>query len=100
MAGHATRRIAPSAAGATETLDPEDWSQVAELTHRMVDDAVEHIRSIRDRPVWRPMPQAVEDAFRSCCARSAHAGLAGILRLRTVSAGRRRCVVPVGALAT
>lgn len=63
MPGYATRAAEPSAAGATETLDPQDWSVVADLAHRMVDDAVDHVSGVRDRPVWQPMPEEVEAAF-------------------------------------
>ena len=31
-----------------ETLDPKDWSSVAELGHRMVDDMVEYLKSVRE----------------------------------------------------
>ncbi|MFZ5784527.1 MAG: pyridoxal phosphate-dependent decarboxylase family protein [Pseudomonadota bacterium] len=50
---------------AEETLDPSDWGPVADLAHRMVDDAVGHLRDVRERPVWRPMPEAVQACFRA-----------------------------------
>lgn len=37
------------------TLDPEDWSEFAALAHRAVDDAVDFLRSVRERPVWQPV---------------------------------------------
>jgi aromatic-L-amino-acid decarboxylase len=46
-----------------ETLDPNDWKAMAALGHRMVDDMVEYLRSVRDRPVWVHAPQAVKDHF-------------------------------------
>lgn len=52
-----------SVAATAETLDPQDWSRVADLAHRMLDDAVDHVSRVRDRPVWQPMPQEVEAAF-------------------------------------
>lgn len=58
------RRIDSSVKRNPETLDPQDWSRASVLARRIVDDAVEHLSSVRDRPVWQPMPQAVEDAFR------------------------------------
>ncbi|PSJ62745.1 pyridoxal phosphate-dependent decarboxylase family protein [Pseudaminobacter soli (ex Li et al. 2025)] len=48
-----------------ESLDPPDWSSIAALAHRVVDDAVEHIANVRDRPVWQPMPEKVEATFRA-----------------------------------
>jgi aromatic-L-amino-acid/L-tryptophan decarboxylase len=46
------------------TLDPDDWSAVTSLAHRMVDDAVSRLRTLRDRPVWQPMPDAVRRGFK------------------------------------
>lgn len=48
-----------------ETLDPEDWSSVNEIAHRMVDDAIAHLRDVRNRPAWQEMPDAVEAGFRT-----------------------------------
>ncbi|MDR6950931.1 glutamate/tyrosine decarboxylase-like PLP-dependent enzyme [Ancylobacter sp. 3268] len=48
-----------------ETLDPPDWSAVATLAHRIVDDAVDHVARVRERPVWRPMPDDVRAAFQT-----------------------------------
>ncbi|TJW67051.1 MAG: amino acid decarboxylase, partial [Mesorhizobium sp.] len=39
-----------------ETLDPPDWTDVQALSHRVVDDAIGYLRDVRDRPVWREMP--------------------------------------------
>jgi hypothetical protein len=36
---------------AEETLDPPDWASVADLAHRIVDDAVDHVSRVRERPV-------------------------------------------------
>ena len=46
-----------------ETLDPADWTAAQALAHRMVDDAIAHLRDVRDRPVWQPMPDAVRARF-------------------------------------
>jgi len=42
-----------------ETLDPDDWEATRALAHRMVDEAVEHLARVRERPVWKPMPEDV-----------------------------------------
>jgi aromatic-L-amino-acid decarboxylase len=63
LAMPATRWANPAAEPLAETLDPPDWSQLVELARRMVDDAVEHVGSVRERPVWRPMPEEVKAAF-------------------------------------
>lgn len=46
-----------------ETLDPENWSTVKKLAHRMVDDAIQHLSDVRNRPVWQEMPKAVQANF-------------------------------------
>jgi aromatic-L-amino-acid/L-tryptophan decarboxylase len=43
-----------------EGLDPQDWSAMRSLGHRMVDDIFDYWQSIRDRPVWQPPPEAVK----------------------------------------
>ena len=48
-----------------ESLDPADWSDVRSLAHRIVDDAVHHVSTVRNRPVWQKMPQPVRDGFQS-----------------------------------
>lgn len=48
-----------------ETLDPPDWEPVRALAHRVVDDAVDYIRDVRNRPVWQDMPPDVRATFRS-----------------------------------
>jgi glutamate/tyrosine decarboxylase-like PLP-dependent enzyme len=47
-----------------ETLDPADWEEYRKLGHRMVDDMMEYLRTVRDRPVWRKMPEDVAASFR------------------------------------
>ncbi len=48
-----------------ETLDPQDWEATRALAHRVVDDAVDYLRDVRERPLWQPMPAATRDAFRT-----------------------------------
>jgi len=46
-------------------LDPRDWAAARAQAHRMLDDILDHVQGIRDQPVWRPIPQAVRDEFKS-----------------------------------
>jgi aromatic-L-amino-acid decarboxylase len=41
------------------TLDPQDWDALRSLGHRMVDDMLDYLRTVRDRPAWRPVPRDV-----------------------------------------
>ena len=47
------------------TLDPADWSALRALGHQMLDDMVDHLATLREGPVWRPMPAPVREGFRS-----------------------------------
>ena len=42
-----------------ETLDPQNWEDAREIAHQMVDEAVDHLETVRNRPIWRPMPDDV-----------------------------------------
>jgi glutamate/tyrosine decarboxylase-like PLP-dependent enzyme len=50
---------------ARETLDPEDWSGFRTQAHRMLDDMLDYIEKIRERPVWQPIPEEARARFRS-----------------------------------
>ncbi|HEY9519196.1 MAG TPA: hypothetical protein VIQ98_08040, partial [Gemmatimonadales bacterium] len=42
-----------------ESLDPESWDQFREYSHRVLDELLEWQRTLRERPVWQPLPEAV-----------------------------------------
>ncbi|HXD10727.1 MAG TPA: pyridoxal-dependent decarboxylase [Anaerolineales bacterium] len=46
-----------------ETLDPENWDEMRALAHRMVDDAITYLETVRERPVWQPVPAEVAARF-------------------------------------
>ena len=43
-----------------ETLDPQDWSEMRRLGHRMVDDMITYLQTLRERAPWRPIPPEVK----------------------------------------
>jgi aromatic-L-amino-acid decarboxylase len=45
------------------TLDPDDWHQMRALGHKMVDDMLEHLRTVRDRPAWQAIPEATKQTL-------------------------------------
>jgi aromatic-L-amino-acid decarboxylase len=47
------------------TLDPEDWDGMRALGHQMIDDLMDYWQQIREKPVWRPIPEEVKDFFDS-----------------------------------
>src|SRR5689334_8299869 len=46
-----------------ESLDPENWEEMRALAHRMVDDALTYLETVRERPVWQPVPAEVAARF-------------------------------------
>lgn len=46
-----------------ETLDPENWDEMRALAHRMVDDAITYLETVRERPVWQPVPDEIAAKF-------------------------------------
>ncbi len=45
------------------TLDPEDWQALRAQGHRMLDDMVDYLEHLRQRPVWQPIPPEVRENF-------------------------------------
>ncbi len=43
---------AASAVPAQASLDPQDWGELRALAHRMVDDSIDYLATVRERPVW------------------------------------------------
>jgi hypothetical protein len=38
-----------------ETLDPEDWDSMRALGQQMLEDMLDYLKIIRERPVWQPI---------------------------------------------
>ena len=42
-------------------LDPENWDEFRETSHRALDAMIDYLREVRARPVWQePSPEARE----------------------------------------
>ena len=48
----------------SKTLDPSDWPGFRTQAHRMLDDILDYVENIRERPVWQPIPDEVRSRFR------------------------------------
>ncbi len=46
-----------------ETFDPRDWAALRELGHRALDDAMDYMESLRERPAWEHAPAHVKARF-------------------------------------
>ena len=62
---------------AGESLDPGDWPGFRIQAHKMLDDALGYIEHIRQRPVWKPIPNEVRARFHDPLPR-APSGLAEV----------------------
>ncbi len=56
-------REAPLRSESSETLDPKNWDDIRALGHRMLDDMIDYVADIRDRPVWQPIPDEARARF-------------------------------------
>jgi glutamate/tyrosine decarboxylase-like PLP-dependent enzyme len=46
------------------TLDPLDWQRLRVQGHRMLDDMLDYLEHIRERPVWQAIPDDTRARFR------------------------------------
>jgi len=49
--------------GQERSLDPADWERFRDIGHRAVDDLVNYLRDVRQRPVWQPLPETSRRLF-------------------------------------
>jgi len=56
-------REIPLQSESSATLDPQNWDDIRAQGHRMLDDMIDYAAKIRERPVWRPIPDAVRERF-------------------------------------
>jgi aromatic-L-amino-acid/L-tryptophan decarboxylase len=47
-----------------EGLDPSNWEVIRALGHEIVNDMINYLKDVNDRPVWVPIPQEVKDSFK------------------------------------
>jgi glutamate/tyrosine decarboxylase-like PLP-dependent enzyme len=45
------------------SLDPQDWTALRELGHRMIDDMCSYLENIGERPVWQAIPEDIKRTF-------------------------------------
>jgi glutamate/tyrosine decarboxylase-like PLP-dependent enzyme len=50
-----------AATNSEETLDPDDWEALRALGHRMLDDMLDYLQTVRERPVWQPIAQEAKE---------------------------------------
>ena len=45
-------------------LDPTNWDEYRALAHRMLDESLDYLRDVRERPTWTPTPAEVRAEIR------------------------------------
>lgn len=56
--------LADMTMGMATSLDPSNWNRFRTQGHRMLDDMLDYLERIRERPVWQPIPDDVRARFR------------------------------------
>ena len=46
-------------------LDPADWERFREAAHRALDESIDYLRELRERPVWQGVPEEVKAELRA-----------------------------------
>jgi aromatic-L-amino-acid decarboxylase len=46
-------------------LDPKDWNAFRALSHAALDDAIDYLENVRERPVWQEVPDDVRERLSS-----------------------------------
>jgi glutamate/tyrosine decarboxylase-like PLP-dependent enzyme/GNAT superfamily N-acetyltransferase len=46
-----------------ETLDPGNWNEIRTLGHQMIDDMVDYLQGLRDKPVWQQPTVEVKEVL-------------------------------------
>jgi aromatic-L-amino-acid decarboxylase len=46
-----------------ETLDPDNWDEMRSLAHQIVDDSINYLQGVGERPVWQPIPENIRARF-------------------------------------
>jgi len=45
------------------SLDPDDWEGLRSLGHQVLDDMIDYLHSVRERPAWQPLPKQAKTLF-------------------------------------
>ncbi|MCY3410336.1 MAG: aminotransferase class I/II-fold pyridoxal phosphate-dependent enzyme [Candidatus Heimdallarchaeota archaeon] len=48
-----------------KTLDPKDWTEIQSLGHKILDDMIDYLQTVRERKVWQAIPEHVKAIFES-----------------------------------
>jgi aromatic-L-amino-acid decarboxylase len=66
-----TQSTTPPAADSLDPGTPEAWDDLRAQGHAMLDDMIDYLQHLRERPVWQAAPEAARERFRQPLPRAA-----------------------------
>ncbi len=66
-------RTTPNRESREGDFDPVDWEEFRRDCHRAVDDMIDHLATLRERPVWQAAPAEIRRSFREPLPRAPRA---------------------------
>ncbi|HEX6772054.1 MAG TPA: aminotransferase class V-fold PLP-dependent enzyme [Acidobacteriaceae bacterium] len=54
-----------SQSASLDPTTPQEWQELRDLGHRMLDDIFDNLATLREQPAWRPLPEASARALAS-----------------------------------
>ena len=61
----ASEAVDNSQPASLDPATPQEWQELRELGHRMLDDIFDNLATLREQPAWRPLPEASARALAS-----------------------------------
>lgn len=61
----ASEAVDHSPPASLDPATPQEWQELRELGHRMLDDIFDNLATLREQPAWRPLPEASARALAS-----------------------------------
>jgi aromatic-L-amino-acid/L-tryptophan decarboxylase len=46
-------------------LDPENWEDIRTLGHQMVDDMINYLKNVEERPAWKEIPETAIESYKT-----------------------------------
>src|SRR5690348_9775425 len=61
----ASEAVDHSRPASLDPATPQEWQELRELGHRMLDDIFDNLATLREQPAWRPLPESSARALAS-----------------------------------
>lgn len=47
-----------------KSLDPKEWNEIRAVGHQMIDDMINYLSNVRERPVWQSVPESIKNQIK------------------------------------